>query len=318
MGLLAGAALAAVPRATRGQPAVPLRRIGVLVTGAAPHPIAEALRNGLRAVGYVEGGTVAFEVRYAEGSSVRAGELAAELVGLRVEVIVAHFTPAVRAAMAATTTIPIVMAPAGAPVESGLVRSLSRPGGNVTGITNMDAELGGRRIQLLREIVPGLARVAVLASATDPFTVPFLRYMEEAAANAGVNLESVRVAGPDAFAEAFAAMARSGAQAVVMQGVFSSSRAAVVDLALRHRLPLMSLDRETTAAGGLVSLSATATGIYQRAVVIVDRILKGADPGDLPVEQPTTFEIVVNLGTARLLGVAIPERMLAVADEVIE
>lgn len=315
--LLGGVAVA-WPGAARAQAPGRMRRIGVLVDGAAPHPIADALRRGLHGLGYVEGQTIAFEVRYADGRADRAAALAAELVGLGVDAIVAHFTPAVRAAMGATTSIPIVMAPAGAPLESGLVRSLSRPGGNVTGITNMAAELGGRRVQLLKEIVPGLATVAVLASTSDAFTQPFLHYMRLAAAASGVRLEPVMVAGPSDFAEAFATMARAGAQAVIIQGVFNSFRTATIALAAGHRLALMSFDRDTTAAGGLVSLSAKQAEIYQRAAVLVDRILNGASPADLPVEQPTTFELVVNLRTAQALGVTIPPMLLALADEVIE
>ena len=312
------AACASVPAVTRAQAPDKKRRVGILVDGSAPHPIAEALPRDLASLGYVDGRNVTFEVRYAEGRSDRAKELAAELVRLGVDVIVAHFTPAVRAAMDATKSVPIVMAPAGAPVESGLVASLSRPGGNVTGITNMAAELGGRRLQLLKDIVPSLHRVAALASNQDPFTKPFLHYMQEAAPRAGIALDPILVAGPAEFEAAFATMARDNAQAVVVQAVFNSNRTITVDLAMRHRLALMSFDHVTTKAGGLISISADSAEIFKRVASIVDRILKGASPANLPVEQPTTFEMAVNLKTAKALGLVVPPSILLAADEVIE
>lgn len=315
---LLGATTALPAAIARAQPSDRVHRVGILVDGSAPHPIAAALPRELASLGYVEGRNIAFETRYADGQRERARELAAELVRLGMDVIVAHFTPAVRAAMDATTSVPIVMAPAGAPVESGLVASLNRPGGNVTGITNMAAELGGRRLQLLKDIIPGIARVAVLASTQDPFTKPFLRYMQEAAPTAGITLEPVMVAGPAEFEAAFATMARQGAQGVVIQGVFNSSRAITVGLAVRHGLALMSFDHDTTRAGGLISISADTKEIFARAASFTNRILKGANPASLPVEQPTTFEMVVNLKTAKALGVAVPPPILMTADEMIE
>lgn len=306
------------PRAAYAQQSTRLRRVGVLIDGAAPHPLPDALQRGLQEFGHLEGRSIAFEVRYADGRADRAAEFARALVQLGVDVIVAHFTPAVRAAMSATTTIPIVMAPAGAPVEVGLVASLARPGGNVTGVSNMSAELGGRRLQMLGEIIPGLARVAVLASRTDAFTRPFMRYMEEAVPGLGIRLQVVTVDGPAEFESAFATMAQAGAQAVVIQGVFNTQRAAYLPIAGRHRLPVMTFDSEATRAGSLISLSANAAEIYRRAALLVDRILKGAKPADLPVEQPTTFELIVNLRTARTLGLTIPQTILVQADEVIE
>ncbi len=295
-----------------------IRRVAVLIDGSAPHPLVEALSGGLLRYGYIEGRNTMFEPRYAEGRMDRAIAHAADLVRFRPDVIVAHFTPAVRAAKEATSTIPIVMAPAGAPVEAGLVASLARPGGNVTGVTNMAAELGGRRLQLLKDIIPDLTRVAVLASTHDPFTKPFLHYMREAAPAAGIQLAPVMVAGPPEFAEAFAAMARDGARAVIIQGVFNSNRKLIVELAHKHRLAVMSFDRDSAAAGGLVSLSANTAEIYERAAGLVARILDGANPADLPVEQPTTFELVVNLKTAKALDLAVPRSVLLSADEVIE
>jgi putative ABC transport system substrate-binding protein len=295
-----------------------LRKIGVLIDGAAPHPLPDALRSSLQRLGYVENQTITYDVRFADGQPTRAAEQAADLARGGVDVIVAHFTPAVRAAMNATTTIPVIMAPAGAPVETGMVKSLSRPGGNVTGITNMAAELGGRRLQLLRDMMPGLRRVAVLASSQDPFTVPFLSYMEAAAKSGGIELDPVMAASAADLEPAFTRIAAGKPGAVVIQGVFNSHRDAILGLAARHRLPTMWFDRRAVQAGGLVSLSANTADIFQRAAIMVDKVLKGAKAGDLPVEQPSVFELLVNLKTARTLGLTVPQSVLVQADEVFE
>lgn len=314
--LAAGACLAS--SVAWAQPPGRLRRIGVLIDGSAPHPLPDALRASLQRLGYVEGQTIAFDVRFADGQPARAAEHATALAKSGVDLIAAHFTPAVRAAMAATTTIPIIMAPAGAPVETGIVKSLSRPDGNVTGVTNMAAELGGRRLQLLRDMIPGLKRVAVLASSQDPFTSPFLSYMEAAARGGGIELDPVKVAGPADFDGAFAKFADGKAGAVVIQGVFNSNRDAILALANRHRLPTMWFDRRAIEAGGLVSMSANTTDIYHRAAVMMDKVLKGARVADLPVEQPSVFELIINQKTARALGVTVPELVRIQADELIE
>jgi putative tryptophan/tyrosine transport system substrate-binding protein len=297
-----------------------LPRIGVLVSATPPHPFADAFRRGLQPLGYVEGENMAIEWRYTEGRSDRAAALAAELLQLGVDVIVAHFTPAVRAAMVATQTVPIVMALAGAPVQSGFIDSLAHPGGNVTGLSGMDAELGGKRLQLLHEVIPNLARVAVLASsvATDPFSRPFVDDLQAAATIAGIRLAPILINSPNDFENAFAAMARAEAQAVIVQGLFDPHRAIILELAARHRLPIMSGNRQTTAAGGLISYSAKFVALYERAALYVDKILKGAKAADLPVEQPTTFELVVNVKTAHMLNLTAPPSLLAQADEVIE
>jgi len=295
-----------------------LPRIGVLVSATPPHPFADAFRRGLQPLG--EGENVVIEWRYTEGKSDRAAGFARELVQLDVNVIVAHFTPAVRAAMVATQTIPIVMAPAGAPVQSGFVDSLAHPGGNVTGLSGMDAELGGKRLQLLREVIPNLARVAVLASSvsTDPFSRPFVDDMQAAATIAGIRLVPVLVNGPNDFENAFAAMTKAEAQAVIVQGLFDPYRAIILELAAKHRLPVMSGNQETTAAGGLISYRAKYLVLYEQAALYVGKIIKGANAADLPVEQPTTFEMVVNLKTARTLGLTASAALLAQADEVID
>jgi putative ABC transport system substrate-binding protein len=292
--------------------------IGVLIAQSAPHPFPGAFQKALGDLGYKEGETITIEVRYAEGLFDRAVELAAELVELEVDVIVAHHTPAVKAAMNATTTIPIVMAPAGAPLQTGLVDDLAKPGGNVTGMSGMEAELGGKRLELLGGIIPDLDRVAVLGSKSDPFTTPYVADIEGAGAAAGIAIQPVLVDGPDEFDGAFAAMAGEGADAVMIQPLFSPHTRAIVELATRHGIPIMSSYRETTEQGGLISFSGDQFGYFERAASFVDRILKGANPADLPVEQPTKFHLAINVATADELGLAIPPSLFAQADEVIE
>jgi putative ABC transport system substrate-binding protein len=316
MALIGGAA--ACPLAARAQQSGKMPRVGVLVSLSAPHPFTEAFRSGMRDLGYSEGGNVAIEWRYADAQFSRAVELAAELVRLQVNVIAAYHTPAVKAAMNATKAIPIVMSPAGAPLEMGLVNSLARPGGNVTGLSNMEAELGGKRLDLLREAIPGLARSAVLAAKTDPFTSPFVQDLQTSAARVGLQLHPVMVNGPSEFEDAFAAMGAAGDQAVIIQPNFLPQTAAIVALAAKHRLAILSSYRDTTRAGGLISYSADHAAHFKRAATFVDKILKGARPAELPVEQPTKFELVINLKTAKALGLEVPPTLLARADEVIE
>jgi putative tryptophan/tyrosine transport system substrate-binding protein len=273
-------------------------RIGVLVSASPPHPFADAFRRGLQPLGYVEGENIAIEWRYTGGRSDRASAFASELVQFGVDVIVAHFTPAVRAAMVTTQTIPI---------------------GNVTGLSGMDAELGGKRLQLLREVIPNLARVAVLASSvsTDPFSRPFVDDMQAAATIAGIGLVPVLVNGPNDFENAFAVMAKAQAQAVIVQGLFDPQRAIILELAGKHRLPIMAPSRDTTSAGVLISYVAKYAALYERVALYVGKILKGAKAADLPVEQPTTFELVINMKTVQELGLTPSSSLLAQADEVI-
>jgi putative ABC transport system substrate-binding protein len=314
---LLGGAAAAWPVVARAQQ-FGMPRVGVLVSLSAPHPFTEAFRSGMRDLGYFEGRNVAIEWRYANAQFSRAVELATELVRLPVDVIAAYHTPAVKAAMNATSTIPIVMSPAGAPLEMGLVKSLAHPGLNVTGLSNMEAELGGKRLGLLREAIPGLARVAVLAAKTDPFTAPFLKDLQSGAVGVGLHLHPVMVGGPDEFEDAFAAMSAAGDEAVIIQPNFLPQTAAIVAFAAKHRLAVLSSYRDTTRAGGLISYSADHAAHFQRAATFVDKILKGARPGDLPVEQPTKFELVINLKAARALNLKVSPQLLARADEVIE
>jgi putative tryptophan/tyrosine transport system substrate-binding protein len=316
--LLSGVA-AAWPLAASGQQPRRLPRVGVLVGTSPPFPLADAFRQGLHALGYSEDRNIALEFRYTMGRSDRATELAAELARLGVDVIVTHWTQATRAAMEATKTIPIVMV-VGAPLQSGFVDSLARPSGNATGLSGMDAELGGKRLQLLRDLMPSLARVAVLGTtpATNPYGGPFAEDLRLAAAKAGLRLESVLISGPNEFESAFAEMARAEAQAVIVQEHYDPYRAILLKLAAKHRLAYMSGTRETTVAGGLVSISANWLALYERAAFYVDKIIKGAKPADLPVEQPSKFQTVLNMRTAQALGLTISPSVLAQIDEVIE
>jgi putative ABC transport system substrate-binding protein len=296
-----------------------LPHIGVLVSASPPHPFADAFWRGLHTLGYSEGQNIRVEFRYTDGRSDRAEEFAEELVRLHVDVIVAHYAVAVSAAMAATRSIPIVMVH-GAPLQLGAIASLARPGGNVTGLSMMDAEIGGKRVQLLRELIPNLSRVAVLATTptTSPFGPSFVEDLRLAATSAGLGFEPILIGGPSEFRSAFAAMDKAGVQAVVIQTFFDPYRAILVDLATKYRLAYMSGSRDVTAAGGLVSMAADLPELYERAAFYVDKILKGAKPADLPVEQPTKFQVAINLKTAKALGLAVSPTFLAQTDEVIE
>jgi putative tryptophan/tyrosine transport system substrate-binding protein len=320
--LLGGAAAVAWPLAARAQQPGKLPRIGVLVSASPPHPFADAFRRGLRSFGYTEGKNITIEFLYTGARGDRAMEFAAELVRSGVDIIVAHFTPAARAAIAATRTIPIVMAPAGAPLQQGLIDSLARPSGNVTGLSSMDAEIGGKRLQLLRELMPNLVCVAVLAAtpATDGgYGKIFVEDLHMAATKAGLELVPALVDGPNEFERAFEAMSEARAQAVIIQGLFEPQGSMTfIELANKHRLALMSGVRETVAAGGLVSMSSNYLQLYERAAFYVDNILRGAKPADLPVEQPTNFQTVLNMKTAQALGLTISPTLLAQTDEVFE
>jgi putative ABC transport system substrate-binding protein len=308
------------PLAARAQQRGKLPVVGVLVSASPPHPFANHFTRGLQSLGYSEGVNITLELRYSGGRSDRAGEIAHEFVRRGVDVIVAHFTPAVRAAMGATQSIPIVMAPAGAPLQSGFIDSLAHPGGNVTGLSAMEAELGGKRLQLLGDLIPDLARVAVLASTTaiDPFSGPFVENIRLAATRKGVQLEPILVSGAGEFETAFEAMAKANAQAVIIQPLFDPDRAILLELASKHRLALISNSRDTAAAGGVMSISADFLALYERAALYVDKIIKGTKPAILPVEQPTKFLTVLNAKVARSLALTVSPALLAQADEVIE
>jgi putative ABC transport system substrate-binding protein len=317
---LLGGAAAAWPLATRAQQLRKLPRIGVLVSGSPRHPFADAFRRGLHTFGYSEGQNIAVEFRYTEGRSDRAEDFAEELVRLNVDVIVAHFVPAVDAAMEATRTIPIVMAPHGAPLQLGAIDSLARPGGNVTGLSAMDAEIGGKRLQLLRELNPNLSCIAVLATTTTTtrYSGPFVEDLRSAAKGAGIRFEPMLIGGPSELRSAFAAVAKAQAQAVISQPFFDPHHGIIIELAAKYRLAYMSGSRDVVAAGGLVSMAPNYPELYERAAIYVDKILKGAKPADLPVEQPTKFPVQLNLKTAQALGLTVSPSLLAQIDEVIE
>ena len=280
----------------------------------------EAFRGGLRELGHVEGGSLLVEYRYAQGKAERLADLAAELVRLKVDVIVTEGTTATRFARAATSTIPIVMAQDPDPVGTGFVVSLARPGGNITGLANFRAELGGKRVELLKEIVPGLARVAVIGSSTTPGNGQALREIEVAAKGLAIQVQSLDVLAIKDIDAAFraAAKGRADAMLVLASPLVLSNRVEVAGLATRTGLPTMYYTAEFIHDGGLISYGVNSQDLFRRAAGYVDRILKGAKPGELPVEQPTKFDLAINLKTAKTLGLQIPPALLLRADRVVE
>jgi putative tryptophan/tyrosine transport system substrate-binding protein len=274
-------------------------------------------REELARLGYVEGGNLIVEERFAEGSAARAAEHARELVGLKVDVIVTQATPTAHAAKSVTSTVPIIVAAAD-PVGTGLVASLARPGGNITGISNNLLEPAAKRLELLREAMPGLDRVAYLASTEDPAAPLFVRQVEEAGRRLGVVVAPVFVDGAAGFDQAFAAIRAARAQAVLVQPLFTIDRTALLALAQRDALPVASDFRVFAESGALLTYGLDGTEHQKRLASFIDRILKGAAPASLPMEEPTKYELVLNLRTARELGIALPQALLLRADEVIE
>jgi putative ABC transport system substrate-binding protein len=322
--IVALVALGAVPLAADGQQAAKVGRRGYLSLNLAASPhLRDAFLQGLRDLGYVEGRNVVIEYRDAEGKLERLPALAAELVALKVDVILAEGgTLGPRVAMQATTTIPIVFV-AGDPVGSGLVTSLARPGGNVTGLSSLGPELVGKRLELLKQALPGVDRVAVLRQPTalgERTAKDMLKAADVAARALGVQPQFIEAQGPDDFDRAFSDMtrARAGALTLLPSARFLREHRRLVDLAAKNRLPAVYTSREFVDAGGLMSSGANQPDLFRRAATYVDKILKGAKPGDLPVEQPTKFELVINLKTAKALGLTIPQSVLAHADEVIQ
>jgi putative ABC transport system substrate-binding protein len=279
----------------------------------------EAFRQGLREHGYVEGKNIVIEWRFAEGKLDRLPALATELVRLKVDVIVSGAPAPTRAAKGATATIPIVMAQDSDPVGSGFVASLARPGGNITGLATLAPEISGKQLELLKEIVPKLSRVAVLGTSTRPGTAQMLKETELAAGAFKVKLQYLDVLDPKEIATAFRAATKGRADAVILlpSGVFNSQRTQIVELAAKSRLPTIYYAAEWVEDGGLMTYSASLIDLSRRAAIYVDKILKGAKPADLPVEQPTKFELVINLKTAKQIGLTIPPNVLARADRVI-
>jgi len=312
------------PLALRAQQVKKVSKIGYLSPGSAsPGPLAyhDEFQRGLRELGYIEGQNIYIEYRFAEGRFEQLPELARELVKLDVDLIVSVVTQASLAAKNATTTIPIVIVSVGDPVGVGLVPSLARPGANVTGTSAMTSGVVGKSLELLKEALPKVSPVAVLWNPNNPvFQGEILRETETAAAKLGVELKTFGVRAPNEFDRTFEAItsARSASLLVLPDPLFSAYTARIADLAVKNRLPSMYGLREDVVAGGLLAYGPKYTDLYRRAASYVDKILKGAKPADLPVEQPTTFEFTINLNTARTLGLAIPPAVLAIADEVID
>jgi putative ABC transport system substrate-binding protein len=306
--------------AVEAQPAGKVYRIGFL-GAASPSQYAgqmAGLRLGLRDLGYVEGKNIRIEYRWAEGSYERLPELAAELVRLNVDVIITHGTPGSLAAKRATTTIPIVMAVVGNPIETGIVASLARPGGNITGSSFFYLELNAKRLEVLKAAVPGLARVAVLLNPNNPANVSVLGAMEERAQAIKLKLRPVEARRPDEIDSAFVlAKAQTQAVAILEDALFVANAQRIADLAMSNRLPSIGF-KEYGEAGGLIAYAVDFPDIWRRSMSLVDKILKGTKPQNLPIQQATRFELIVNLRTAKALGLTIPQSFLLRVDHVIE
>jgi putative ABC transport system substrate-binding protein len=322
IGTLAGGLLGA-PLAVKAQQAGKVWRIGLL-DYSAPDPARQewwnVFRQQMRQLGYVEGQNVRFEPRWAQGDHGRLQTLAAELVGLNMDLIVTGGQAAVAAVKRATSTIPIVMATGSDPVALGLVTSLRQPGGNITGITSINSELAAKRLDLLRTIAPRASRIAMLWDGTDAGSRLGVRQSEAAAKTAGVSIHSVPVGNAAGLEAVFASVVRDGAKALIIVSTarLFSDRKRLCELAVKHRLPTVVGLREYAEAGALASYGTDYPDLFRRAATYVDKILKGAKPGDLPILQPTKFELVINLKTAKALGLAIPPSLLQRADQVIE
>ena len=326
LGLMLGVFILTASLAAEAQPTGKIYRIGYLAAGwgsgtAYLRPL-EAFRQGLRELGWVEGQNVLIEYRFAEGRLERLPGLAEELVRLKVDVIAASPTPAALAAKNATRTIPIVGMSLTEPVGVGLVASLARPGGNVTGVAyGFDTDIFGKQLELLKEVIPKVRRVAVLSNpGNSPAQPLIMSSVEGAARSLGLQLQLLEARGPGEFDGAFAVMAKERAGALLLMGdpMFFLHRARLADLAVKNRLPSMSTQGQWVEAGGLMSYGPSFPDLYRRAATYVDKILKGARPADLPIEQPTKFELVINLKTAQALGLTIPRSLLQRADQVIE
>jgi putative ABC transport system substrate-binding protein len=322
LGTVAGGVLAA-PLTAHAQPTGKVYKIGFIQTSAPNEMehLTKALDEGLRELGWVEGRDIVFKRKFAEGKQERLPALAAELVRLNVDVIVTGQNPVIAAVKQATTTIPVVMAVSRDPVGAGFIASLARPGGNITGLSNDPGpDIHGKNLELLKEALPGASRVAYLWNPVPPAAETYRKVAESVARKLGVTLQPAAVRGPNEFEGAFAAIVRERADMVVVaqDPLFFTARSQVVLLAARHRLPAMYGNREYAELGGLMSYGPDISKQFRRAAVYVDKILKGAKPGDLAVEQPTKFELVINLKTAKALGLTILPSLLQRADQVIE
>ena len=310
--------LFAVPLAAEAQQTERVYRIGFLRAPQPPRQWVEAFQQGLRARGYIDGRNVVIEYRFTDGSGDELSRLAVELVRLNVDVILASGAPAAFAARSATTKVPIVFAGVYDPPEIGLVTSLARPGGNVTGLSHTSADLGGKRLELLKELVPKLKRVAILWRPANPTNLVQKKAAEVAARAAGVDTKSVPVQDPNQFGSAFEDARGVDALMQMDDPFFTTHHRQLAELAVRSRLPVIAGLRQYVEAGGLMSYGADYPDLYGRAAVYIDKILKGAKPRDLPIEQASKFELVINLKTAKALGLTIPQSLLLRADRVIE
>jgi putative ABC transport system substrate-binding protein len=322
--LAGGATLLAAPLAAGAQPAGKVPRVGYISPGSSSDPVRlhrfEAFRQGMRELGYVEGQNIVLEPRWAEGQYARFPALAADLVRLKAAVIVAVGGAVTKAAKQVTRTIPIVMSVVVDPVGSGLVSSLARPGGNLTGTSIMAIDLIGKQFELLREVVPKVSRMALLWNPTNPSHAPAIRYVKAAGQSLGVQLQLLDARDPQEIDRAFAAMTReqAGALVVLPDAIFTNQVRQIAELAVQRRLPSIYGTSEYAEAGGLMVYGANFLDLERRAATFVDKILKGAKPGDLPVEQPSKFELIINLKIAKALGLTIPPSLLQRADQVIE
>lgn len=313
--MLTTAAILAVQRAAKAQPAPKMHRVGVISVGY-PQTLVQSLRD----LGYIEGQNLTVLARDPQGSPQKIDELAVELVSLRVNVIVATYPAVVFAAKRATSTIPIVMVNTPDPVQLGLVASLARPGGNITGVTSLSVDVSTKQLELLKEAVPRASRIAIWSNPDSPWHSIALKGLGDAGRSLGLQLQILKVRGPDEFANAFQAMTAARAQAVLALAdpMTSAHRRPLANLALQHQLPMMGSFRQQAEAGMLMSYWADGIDLSRRAASYVDKILKGAQPRHLPIEQPTKYELVVNLTTANALGIKFPQSVLLRADSVIE
>jgi putative tryptophan/tyrosine transport system substrate-binding protein len=312
--LLAGAA-AAWPIAARAQQAK-VYTIGVLsVTSLDPDALVNALREGLREAGYIEGRNLRLEVRIADGRPDIQAEKAAELVRRKVDLIVTFFTPTALAAKQATSEIPIVMAGAGDPVATGLVTSLARPGGNITGLSSGGSEIAGKSVELIREVVPSARRIGVILNELDPFARPYAAQITSAAGGAGMEVEAIMTRPGQLLGATFDLLSSKRVEALLIQGTVAKE---TLDLAIKHRLPALTSNGLGPRLGALMSYGTDFRDLARQSAVYVDKILKGAKPADLPVAFPTKFELIINLKTAKAIGLDMSPVLLARADEVIE
>jgi len=314
------ASLLAAPLTAEAQQPNRVWRIGFLGPGSysVGDPRVEALRRGLRELGYAEGQNLAFEFRWAGGNANRLSGLAAELRNLRVDAIVTQGTQATDVARRVVSTIPIVFAVAGDPVGTGLVTSLARPGGNVTGLADIAPEIAGKRLELLREALPGITRIAVLWNPANPSAEPQMKDTGAVARAFGMNVRSLELRDVNQIEGAFATAAQDQAVIVLSDGALYARRVQIAQLAVKHRMPCIAWTPELAESGCLMSYGANVVEMHRRAATLIDKIFKGASPGVLPVERPTTFELVFNLKTAKALGLTIPPSLLLRADHVIE